>query len=62
VKYVMEVLRPFWYWTLWMSKRHTVTHEQKTFVSGQNGWVRVDSIRQSGQRHPGGRLLRARRQ
>jgi len=25
VKYVMEVLRPFWYWTLWMSKRHTVT-------------------------------------
>jgi hypothetical protein len=25
VKYVMEVLRPFSYWTLWMSKRHTVT-------------------------------------
>jgi len=25
VKYVMEVLRPFWYWTLWMSKRHKVT-------------------------------------
>jgi len=25
VKYVMEVLRPFWYWTMWMSKRHTVT-------------------------------------
>jgi len=25
VKYVMEVLRPFLYWTLWMSKRHTVT-------------------------------------
>jgi hypothetical protein len=25
VKYVIEVLRPFWYWTLWMSKRHTVT-------------------------------------
>jgi len=24
VKYVMEVLRPFRYWTLWMSKRHTV--------------------------------------
>jgi len=21
----MEVLRPFWYWTLWMSKRQTVT-------------------------------------
>jgi len=25
VRYVMEVLRPFRYWTLWMSKRHTVT-------------------------------------
>jgi hypothetical protein len=25
VKYVMEVLRPFRYSTLWMSKRHTVT-------------------------------------
>jgi len=25
VKYVMEVLRPFRYWTLWMSQRHTVT-------------------------------------
>jgi hypothetical protein len=24
-KFVMEVLRPFQYWTLWMSKRHTVT-------------------------------------
>jgi len=25
VKYVIEVLRPFRYWTIWMSKRHTVT-------------------------------------
>jgi hypothetical protein len=25
VKYVIEVLRPFGYWTLWMTKRHTVT-------------------------------------
>jgi len=25
VKYVMEVLRPFRHWTLWMSKRHPVT-------------------------------------
>jgi len=25
VMYVMEVLRPFRYWTLWMLKRHTVT-------------------------------------
>ena len=24
-KYVMELLRPFHYWTTWMSKRHTVT-------------------------------------
>jgi len=28
VKYVMEVLGPFRYWTLWMSKRHTVTLQQ----------------------------------
>jgi hypothetical protein len=25
VKYVMVVLQPFWYRTLWMSKQHTVT-------------------------------------
>jgi len=25
VKYVMEVLWPFQYWTLWMSKQHIVT-------------------------------------
>jgi len=25
VKYVIEVFRPFRYWTLWMSKRHTIT-------------------------------------
>jgi hypothetical protein len=25
VKYAMEVLRPVWNWTLWMSKWHTVT-------------------------------------
>jgi len=24
-KYVMEVMRPWLYWTLWMSKRHTIT-------------------------------------
>jgi len=24
-KYVKEILRTFQYWTLWMSKRHTVT-------------------------------------
>jgi len=28
VKYIMEVLRPFQYWTLWMLKRHTVTLHQ----------------------------------
>jgi hypothetical protein len=37
-------------------------HQQKTFPSGWNGCVRVDALRQSRQRHPGGRLLRARRQ
>jgi len=25
VKDIMEVVRTFWYWTLWMSKRHTIT-------------------------------------
>jgi hypothetical protein len=25
VEYVLEVLRPFRYWTLWMSKRHSIT-------------------------------------
>jgi len=25
IKYMMEVLRPFQYWTLWMSRRQTVT-------------------------------------
>jgi hypothetical protein len=28
VKYVLEVVRPFQYWTLWMSKQHTVTFHQ----------------------------------
>jgi hypothetical protein len=37
-------------------------HQQKTFPSGRNGSVRVDALRQSRQRHPGGELLRARRQ
>jgi len=36
-------------------------HQQQTFPSGWNGSVRVDALRQSRQRHPGGRLLRARR-
>ena len=35
VKYVMEVLRPSRYWTLWMSKRHTVTlHHVITVYNG----------------------------
>jgi len=25
VKYMMDILWPFWYWTLWLSKSHTVT-------------------------------------
>jgi hypothetical protein len=37
-------------------------HQQKTSPSGRNGSVRVDALRQSRQRHPGGGLLRARRQ
>jgi hypothetical protein len=32
VKYVMEVLRPFRYRTLWMSKWHTVTLDHVTTV------------------------------
>jgi len=32
VMYVMGVLRPFRYWTLWMSKRHTVTLHHVTAV------------------------------
>jgi len=39
-----------------------VNHQQKTFPSGRNGSVRVDALRPSRQRHPGGGLLRARRQ
>ena len=34
--------------------------QQKIFPSGRNGSVRVDALRQSRQRHPGGGLLRAR--
>jgi hypothetical protein len=37
-------------------------HQQKIFPSGRNGSVRVDALRQSRQKHPGGGLLRARRQ
>ena len=33
VKYVIEVLRSFRYWTLWMSKRHTVTLHHVTTVN-----------------------------
>jgi hypothetical protein len=37
-------------------------HRQKNIPFGQNGSARVDTLRQSLQRHPGGRLLHARRQ
>jgi len=40
----------------------TVALQQKTFLSRWNGSVRVDVLCQRRQRHPGGRLLRARRQ
>jgi len=43
--------------TIWQNMRGC--HQQKTFLSGQNGSVRVDVLRQSRQRHPGGRLLHA---
>jgi len=35
-------------------------HQQKIIPSGRDGSVRVDAVRQSHQRHPGGGLLRAR--
>jgi len=38
------------------------THQQKTFLSGRKGCVRVDAVCQSCQRHPDGGLLHARRQ
>jgi len=37
-------------------------HQQKTFPLGQIGCVRVDALHQSRQRHPGGGLLRDRRE
>jgi hypothetical protein len=40
----------------------TELHQQKTFPSGGNGCVRMDALRKSRQRHPGGGLLCARRQ
>ena len=36
-------------------------HQQKIILSGQNGSVKVDAVRQSCLRHPGGGLLCARR-
>ena len=44
-----------------MIKKRPV-HQQKTFLSGRTGCVRVDALRQSRQRHTGGGSLRARRQ
>jgi len=34
-------------------------HQQETFPSGQNGSIRVDTLRESRQSHPSGRLLAA---
>jgi hypothetical protein len=39
-----------------------IPHQQKTFLSGWNGCVRVDPLHPSRQRHPRGGLLRAQRQ
>jgi len=36
-----------------------IFHQQKTFPSGQDGSVRVDALRHSRQRHPGGGSLHA---
>jgi len=58
---VMDMLRVI-EWTILNSGRRHDVHQQKTFPSGRNGSVRVDALRQSRQRHPGGGLLRARRQ
>jgi len=49
-------------WEMRCRQHQSIMHQQKTFPSGRNGSVRVDALRQSRQRHPGGRLLRARRQ
>jgi len=40
----------------------TTIHQQKTFPSRRNGSVRVNVLRQSCQRNPGGGFLRARHQ
>ena len=55
--------------SLFMSIKNRICHQSavahtsaKTFPSGRNGSVRVDALRESRQRHPGGGLLRARRQ
>jgi hypothetical protein len=34
-KYLIEVLRPFQYWTLWMSKRHIVTLHHVITMEGR---------------------------
>jgi hypothetical protein len=44
-----EALRP---------RNLNVNHQQKTFPSRRNGCIRLDALRQSRQRHPGGGLLR----
>jgi len=59
---------PMWEWNALKTNQsylYTIIfgiHLQKTFSSGRNGCVRVDALRQSRQRHPGGGLLRGRHQ
>jgi hypothetical protein len=50
------------YGCLILRATHITEHQQKTFPFGRTGCVRVDTLRQSRQRHPGGGLLRARHQ
>jgi len=46
VKYIMEVSRTIWYWTLWMSKMHTVTQHHVVTVYN-NMFDHMDGVRQS---------------
>jgi hypothetical protein len=52
---------PTWAIRTYHQQNH-LQHQQNIIPSRRNGSVRVDALRQRRQRHPGGGLLRARRQ
>jgi hypothetical protein len=54
--------RTWAYASLHYSRFFSKWHQQKIFPSGWNGSVRVNALRQSRRRHPGGGLLHDRRQ